>query len=163
MTAREDRMLVAYVSMTTHCGGNIGPPLLQSISFIKYLKIYFNSILKKGRSYVSSAMGRHWDVCHQHSVFPCCHFTSFEIITARVATVFSLPLLLFHFIWNHNSKGLVSPPLRPIGFVEYIYIYIYIYIYMGNSMHKKQNENGFYISKYQNIRKSIFSIVKKIL
>ena len=66
----------------------------------------------------SSAMGRHWDVCHQYSVFPCCHFTSFEIITARAATVFSLPLMLFHFIWNHNSKGLVSPPLRPIGFVE---------------------------------------------
>ena len=117
ITARGDQILVASVSMTTPCGGNMGPPPLQSILFIKYLKMYFNSILKKGRSYVSSAMGRHWDVCHQHSVFPCCHFTSFEIKTARALNS-SLPLLLFHFIWNHNSKGKVSPPLRPIGFVE---------------------------------------------
>ena len=78
-----------------------------------YLKMHFNSIWKKGRSYVSSARGCHWDGCNTHSVFPCCYFTSFEIITAR-ATVFSLPLLLFHFIWNHNSKGLVSPPSRTI-------------------------------------------------
>ena len=104
MTAREDRILVAYVSMTTHCGGNIGPPLLQSILYIKYLKMHFNRILKKGRSYVSSARGHHWDECQQHSVFPCYYFTSFEIATAR-SLFFSLPLLLFHSIWTHNSKG----------------------------------------------------------
>ena len=112
-----DQILVASISMTTPCGGNIGPPLLQSILFIKYINTHFNRILKKGRSYVSSARGRHWDGGHQYSVFPCCHFTSFEIITARALNS-SLPLLLFHFIWNHNSKGKVSPPLRPIGFVD---------------------------------------------
>ena len=102
---------IASVSMTNPCGGNIGPPLLQSILFIKYLKMHFSSILKKGRSYVSSARDFHWDGCNQLSVFPCFYFTLFEIITART-TVFSLSLLLYHFNWNHNSMGLVSPPSR---------------------------------------------------
>ena len=75
------------------------------------------------------------EIIYQHSVFLCCYFTSFEIISAR-ALVFSLPLLLFHFIWNHNSKGMVSPPSRTKDFREinflcknnkYTYIYIYIY------------------------------------
>ena len=117
ITARDDRMLVASVSMTTPCGGNIGPPILQRILLLKYLKIHFSCILKKGRSYVSSARSRHCDGCQHLSVFPCCYFTSFENVTAR-ALVFSLPLLLFHSIWNRISKGKVSPPSRPLGFWE---------------------------------------------
>ena len=35
MTAREDRILVALISVTTPCGGKIGPPLLQGTLFIK--------------------------------------------------------------------------------------------------------------------------------
>ena len=81
----------------------------QCILLLKYLKMHFQRILEKGRSYVSSARGR--------SVFPCCYFTSFELVTAG-ALVFSLPLLLFHSIWNPISKGKVSPPLRPLGFWE---------------------------------------------
>ena len=34
----------------------------------------------------------------------------------------SLPLLLFHFIWNHNSKGIVSPPFRPKVLWEFHFI-----------------------------------------
>ena len=87
----------------------IGPPLFQRIFFSEYLKMYFNRILKKGRSYVSSARGR--------SVCPCCYFTSFVLVTVR-AMSFSLPLLLFHSIWNPIRKGKVSPPSRPLGFWE---------------------------------------------
>ena len=115
---RGDWMWVTSVSMTTHCGRNIGDPLFQSTLYQKYYKRHSNSILKKMRSYISSIRDRHWGGCHQHWFVPCSYFSSLEIITARVATVFSLPLLLFHFIWNHNSKGKVSPPLRPIVYVE---------------------------------------------
>ena len=34
-------------------------------------------------------------------------------------TCFILPLLLFHFVWNHNSKGLVSPSSRTKVLWEY--------------------------------------------
>ena len=87
--------------MTIDCRGNIGPPLLQSILFIKYLNTHFNRILKKGRSYVSSARGRHWDGGHQYSVFSCCHFTLWKFhLFCKNLFFFGKKILYFAKVWR---------------------------------------------------------------
>ena len=89
---------------------NVGRPLLQR--WIKYLRIYLYC-LEEGdalcfcwKEYffrrVPSTFGIH-----------CRHFSWFEIIYIIKVQFRSLPLVLFHIIWNHNSKGTVSPPFRP--------------------------------------------------
>ena len=87
-------MLVSSISMMNSWGWNIGLPLLQSVLLLNYSKIHFNRILKKGMFLLQGVAFKTDDTNIRPS------------------------LLLFHFLWNHNSKGLVSPPMRPIGFVE---------------------------------------------
>ena len=43
-------------------------------------------------------------IFHKHFIFACCYLSYLKIIIVR-NLVFGLPLLLFHFIQNRNSKG----------------------------------------------------------
>ena len=55
-------------------------------------------------------------VCHQHFTFLCFYLKLFESVIVR-EWVFGLPLLLFQFIRDHNSKGTGLPSLlEPLGF-----------------------------------------------
>ena len=91
---------------------NIGVPFFSTIWFLKYLiKVILRNSWRKKNTDAFPARDL-WNTNRYHSVFPSYYLTLFEFIIAMVLA-FNLPLLLFHFLWYHNSKGKVSPPSRP--------------------------------------------------
>ena len=90
LTARGDLMLATSLVKKSTCRGNVWRPLLEPIKRHDYL-LY--KLLPEGGVAIRSP----------------CKWTSLR----QVLLTASLPLLLYHFIWNRNSKGMVSPHFRP--------------------------------------------------